>query len=229
MGSRPSTLPGVDHEFSDPALLEEALTHRSLAARNNERLEFLGDAVLDVVVSDYLYRVRTDDDEGSLTRLRSRVVRKETLARVARTIDLGGHLRMSSGELKSGHYLRDSVLSDAIEAVIGAVYVDGGFAAAERVINALFQAELEALPNAEALKDPKTRLQEWLQARARPLPVYELIEETGAAHDRRFFVRCRLEDSGFEAQAKGTSRSKAEQAAAKSVLLALNEPGLKHE
>lgn len=223
MKRKPRTLPGIEHEFSDPALLAEALTHRSHSSRNNERLEFLGDAVLNVVIASELYHVRPDDNEGSLSRLRSRVVRGETLARVARRIGLGDHLQMGEGELKSGGYLRDSVLADALEAVLGAVYLDAGFEAASRVIRAAFGDVVQSLPDAEALKDAKTRLQEWLQARSRPLPVYTLVREEGAEHAKHFHVACRLEDTGFEAQASGTSRRKAEQEAAAAVLAAQTE------
>lgn len=211
-------LPGIDHPFSDPSLLAEALTHRSRSNRNNERLEFLGDAVLNFVIAADLYHQRPDDDEGSLSRLRSRVVRGETLARVAKRLKLGDYLLMGEGELKSGGYLRASILADALEAVLGAVYLDAGFDAAKRVIREIFAPVMHDLPDAESLKDPKTRLQEWLQGRGRPLPVYELVAEEGAEHAKRFTVICRLEDSGFQAEATGTSRRKAEQAAAESVL-----------
>ncbi len=218
-----NALPGIDHEFSDPALLNEALTHRSLSQRNNERLEFLGDAILSFVIAAELFHQRPDDNEGSLSRLRSRVVRGESLARVARGLKLGDHLQMGEGELKSGGFLRDSVLADALEAVLGAVYLDGGYVAAARVIRDVFGPVVEALPDAETLKDPKTRLQEWLQARARPLPKYDLVREEGAEHAKRFHVSCRLEDGDFEAEAVGTSRRKAEQSAAAAVLEALQE------
>ncbi len=218
-----NALPGIDHEFSDPALLNEALTHRSLSQRNNERLEFLGDAILSFVIASELFHQRPDDNEGSLSRLRSRVVRGESLARVARGLNLGDHLQMGEGELKSGGYLRDSVLADALEAVLGAVYLDGGYVAAARVIRDVFGPVVEALPDAETLKDPKTRLQEWLQARARPLPRYDLVREEGAEHAKRFHVSCRLEDGELEAEAVGTSRRKAEQSAAAAVLEALQE------
>lgn len=213
-------LPGIDHRFSDATLLTEALTHRSRSNQNNERLEFLGDAVLNFIIASELFHQRPGDNEGSLSRLRSRVVRGETLARVARRLELGDHLRMGEGELKSGGFLRASVLADALEAVLGAVYLDGGFEAATRVIQDLFGEVVRDLPDAESLKDPKTRLQEWLQANGRPLPVYDLVAEEGAEHAKRFTVRCRLEDSGFEAEATGTSRRKAEQAAADAVLAA---------
>ncbi|MEE4174749.1 MAG: ribonuclease III [Xanthomonadales bacterium] len=217
------TLPGVEHEFLDPGLLSEALTHRSLSSQNNERLEFLGDAVLNFVIASELFDLRPDDNEGSLSRLRSRVVRGESLARVARRIKLGDHLQMGEGELKSGGYLRDSVLADALEAVLGAVYLDAGYEAAAAVIRHLFGEVVASLPDAETLKDAKTRLQEWLQARSRPLPVYTLVREEGAEHAKRFTVACRLEDTGFEAEAMGTSRRKAEQEAAAAVLAAQTE------
>lgn len=220
-----NALPGIDHEFSEPRLLAEALTHRSYSQRNYERLEFLGDAVLSFVIAAELYHQRPDDDEGSLSRLRSRVVRGESLARVARGLKLGDHLQMGEGELKSGGYLRDSVLADALEAILGAVYLDGGYEAAARVIRDVFGPVVAALPDAESLKDPKTRLQEWLQARGRPLPEYELVREEGAEHAKRFHVRCRLQDAGFQAEAEGTSRRKAEQSAADAVLGSLREAG----
>ncbi len=219
-----SQLPGVDHVFADPELLRAALTHRSHSNTNNERLEFLGDAVLNFVIAAELFHQRPEDNEGSLSRLRSRVVRGETLARVARRLKLGDHLRMGEGELKSGGYLRDSVLADALEAVLGAIYLDAGFDAAAQVIRETFEPVVDRLPDAESLKDPKTRLQEWLQARSRPLPVYELVREEGAEHAKRFHVICRLEDTGFEAEASGSSRRKAEQAAAGAVLSANEAP-----
>ncbi len=216
-------LPGIPYRFSDPSLLGEALTHRSHSGSNNERLEFLGDAILNFVIADRLFRLRPGDNEGSLSRLRSRVVRGETLARVAKRLKLGDHLRMGEGELKSGGYLRDSILADSLEAVLGAIYLDGGFESAAGVIRAVFDPVVKDLPDAETLKDPKTRLQEWLQARGRPLPVYELVGEEGAEHAKRFHVSCRLEDSDMAATAIGTSRRKAEQAAADELLARCRE------
>jgi ribonuclease-3 len=211
-------IPGIDHLFSRPELLREALTHRSRGADNYERLEFLGDSVLNLVVSRRLYETRPDADEGSLSRLRSRVVRGESLARMARSLGLGEQLLMGPGELRSGGYRRQSVLADALEAVLGAVYLDGGFEACERVIRELFDPVIDALPDAESLKDAKTRLQEWLQARARPLPEYRLEAEEGADHAKRFRVSCRLPDTGLEEVAEGSSRRRAEQTAAAAVL-----------
>lgn len=217
-------IPGIDYRFDDSALLNEALTHRSLGSHNYERLEFLGDSILNFVVASLLFAARPDDNEGNLSRLRSRVVRGETLARVARRLDLGEHLRVGEGELKSGGYLRDSILADALEAILGAIFLDGGFDACADVIAVVFGPVIESLPDAEALKDPKTRLQEWLQGRGRPLPEYQLVGEEGAEHAKRFFVRCRLPDSADEEEAEGASRRKAEQAAAAVLLQRLEKP-----
>lgn len=211
-------VPGIPYRFVRPELLREALTHRSCGSENYERLEFLGDSVLNLVVSRRLFETRRDADEGSLSRLRSRVVRGDSLARMAQDLGLGDHLRMGPGELRSGGFRRRSVLADALEAVLGAIYLDGGFEACERVIRQLFDPEIEALPDAESLKDAKTRLQEWLQARARPLPEYRLEAEEGADHAKRFRVACLLPDSGLEESAEGSSRRRAEQAAAAAVL-----------
>ncbi|KAA9133273.1 ribonuclease III [Marinihelvus fidelis] len=218
MPARPDEIPGIPHRFERPEWLLEALTHRSLDARNYERLEFLGDSVLALVVSRRLFEVRPGDDEGSLSRLRSRVVRQETLARVARDIGLGEHMRLGRDQLHTGGHRRASILSDVLEAIIGAVYMDAGFDAAERVVRAIFDPVIDALPDGEDLKDPKTRLQEWLQARGRPLPEYTLVGEEGADHAKLFHVRCRLPDSGFDASASGRSRRGAEQTAARQVL-----------
>lgn len=214
MSRSPDQLPGISHRFSDASLLTEALTHRSRSGSNYERLEFLGDAILNFVIADRLFRLHPGDNEGSLSRLRSRVVRGETLARVAKRLKLGDYLLMGEGELKSGGYLRDSILADALEAVLGAIYLDAGFDAAKSVIRDIFDTVVQDLPDAETLKDPKTRLQEWLQGRGRPLPVYELVGEDGAEHAKQFHVNCRLEDSRLSATATGSSRRKAEQAAA---------------
>lgn len=218
MQRRASDIPGIDHVFQRPELLTEALTHRSRGSLNYERLEFLGDAILNFVVASRLFDLRPDDSEGDLSRLRSRVVRGETLASVARELHLGDHLLLGEGELKSGGFLRDSILADVLESVLGAVYLDAGFGACERVIRQIFEPVIAALPDAESLKDPKTRLQEWLQAQGRPLPEYRLVSEDGAEHAKCFRVSCRLSDNGQEASAEGSSRRKAEQAAAELLL-----------
>ncbi len=218
MPDMPDEIPGIPYRFQRPEWLAEALTHRSAGRLNYERLEFLGDSALSLVVSRRLFDVRPEDDEGSLSRLRSRVVRRETLARVAREIGLGQHIRLGRDQLQTGGHRRSSILADVLEAVIGAVYMDGGFEACESVLLAVFDPVIQGLPDGESLKDPKTRLQEWLQARGRPLPEYELVREEGADHAKHFHVRCRLTDMDISAEADGSSRRAAEQAAAKSVL-----------
>jgi ribonuclease-3 len=211
-------IPGIPYRFSQPALLQEALTHRSRGEHNYERLEFLGDSILNFVIASRLFALRPDDSEGDLSRLRSRVVRGDTLARLAADLKLGDYLIMGEGELKSGGFRRQSILADALEAIFGAIYLDGGFDACEAVIRHICDPVIRTLPEAEALKDPKTRLQEWLQARGRPLPEYELLREEGAEHAKRFVVRCQLPDSGQVFEAQGGSRRKAEQRAAAGIL-----------
>lgn len=214
-------LPRLDYRFNDPELLRQALTHRSFSRHNNERLEFLGDGVLNFVVADLLYTERPDDPEGDLSRLRARMVRGDTLAELAKELDLGTHLKLGEGELKSGGHRRRSILADAFEAVIGAIYLDGGFEAARRVLEALCLERIRALPSAESLKDPKTRLQELLQARSLPLPEYELVSERGKDHAKQFLMRCRLPAELGAYEAEDRSRRKAEQAAAALALEAL--------
>ena len=213
-------LPGLPYRFSDPGLLREALTHRSRDRRHNERLEFLGDSVLNFVVSERLFALRPQATEGDLSRLRARVVRGETLARMAKRMELGQHLRLGEGEMKSGGHRRSSILADTLEALFGAILLDGGYEACRDAILALCDPVMMSLPDAESLKDAKTRLQEFLQARGRPRPEYSLVGESGADHDKRFEVTCRLTDSGAAMTAVGTSRRKAEQAAAAAMLAA---------
>ena len=211
-------IPGLPHRFQDPRLLEEALTHRSKGRRNNERLEFLGDSVLNFVVSSRLYELRPDASEGDLSRMRARIVRGDSLARLATQLQLGERIRLGEGELKSGGFRRASILADALEALLGAVYLDAGFDACREVIQHLCDPLIRALPDAETLKDPKTRLQEWLQARGRALPEYRLVAEAGADHAKQFTVECRLPDGKRQQRADGSSRRKAEQAAAAAML-----------
>lgn len=211
----------LGYHFNDAALLSQALTHRSVGHLNNERLEFLGDALVNFVVADALFRAKAKAEEGALSRLRASLVREETLALLARELDLSDALTLGESELKSGGFRRDSILADAFEAMLGAVYLDGGFAAARDVCERLFAALLADLPDADALKDAKTRLQEWLQARGRPLPRYEVIEESGPPHRRRFHVRASLSDAETVAAAHGSSRRSAEQDAARALLQAL--------
>lgn len=210
-----------DYEFRDTTLLERALTHRSAPGRSNERLEFLGDAVLDCIISDALISLRPHAEEGELSRLRSRLVRDHSLAQIARQHGLGEYMKLGSGEMKSGGYRRDSILADGLEALLGAIFRDGGYAEADRVVRHLYARRLEHLPEGDSLKDPKTRLQEWLQARSLPLPAYELIATSGPAHAQQFEVRCRLVQPGGEQTAQGGSRREAEQEAARLLLASL--------
>lgn len=215
---------GIDYRFGDPQLLHEALTHRSLGAGNNERLEFLGDSVLNMVIAMRLYELQPDAREGDLSRMRARLVRGSTLAEVAAAINLGQQIKLGEGELKSGGFRRSSILADAFEALLGAIFIDGGYRACRDVILRLFDPLIGDLPDVEELKDAKTRLQEWLQARGRPLPDYSLVAEEGADHAKNFRVRCRLTDDGMAVEQIGRSRRKAEQAAAAEILELLREP-----
>lgn len=211
-------------EFSDPGLLARALTHRSHGSTNYERLEYLGDAVLNFVVAELLYRSFPEASEGELSRFRASLVSGEALAEVASSLGLGEHLRLGEGEMKSGGQRRATILADALEAVFGAVYLDQGLGAARRVAERLFQAPIAALPSAAELKDPKTRLQEWLQGRGHPLPAYTVLEVSGEPHDQRFRVRCEVPDLALAAVADGSSRRRAEQEAAQRIL---EDPALK--
>ncbi len=215
---RVDSLPGLPYTFDDPALLEQALTHRSRGHRHNERLEFLGDALLNFTIAALLYEERPDAPEGDLSRMRARLVRDRTLAQVARELGLGDHLRLGPGELKSGGYLRESILADALEAIFGAALLDGGVDRARRLIESLLRPRMDALPEVDMLKDPKTRLQEFLQARGLHLPEYCVIDESGADHARQFTVACTVEMLDAPIHATAGSRRKAEQAAARAVL-----------
>ncbi|WP_407275396.1 ribonuclease III [Halothiobacillus sp. DCM-1] len=213
----------LDIRFDDLSLLAMALRHRSAGHRNNERLEFLGDAILNLVISDRLYELRPEAPEGELSRWRASLVREESLAKIARSLNLGNYLVLGSGELKSGGFRRDSILADALEAMIGAVYLDQGFAVAKAVLDRLFDPLLARLPDAASLKDPKTRLQEWLQGARRELPSYEVTGTWGQAHQQVFEVTCRLSDQATISVGRGSSRRKAEQAAAEQMLARLTD------
>lgn len=212
----------LHYRFAQSHLLRLALTHRSRGNPNNERLEFLGDAVLNMVVAELLYRARYDAPEGDLSRLRSRIVRERTLAEVARELELGEQVLLGPGELKSGGFLRDSILADALEAIIGAVFLDGGFDCARSLVERLTARRIAELPNAEELKDAKTRLQEWLQGRSLSLPDYEVVDRRGADHDRQFTVVCTVAALEAPVRATAASRRKAEQAAARKALDAIS-------
>ncbi len=214
----------LGYECRDPALLEAALTHRSAGGPHNERLEFLGDAVLNCVVAMLVFREFGAADEGDLSRFRSSLVSGEALAVVAAEIGLGDQLRLGSGELKSGGFRRKSILADTLEALFGAIYLDGGFDAAAQVIERLFVTRLDRLPSAAELKDPKTRLQESLQARGLPLPSYVVEFVSGEAHSQVFQVSCAVDALGLRTHASGASRRRAEQAAAQLMLEKLQAP-----
>ena len=203
------------------SLLEEALTHRSLGSRNYERLEFLGDAVLSFVVAEMLYREFDGASEGELSRYRASLVSGETLGEIALALGLGDHLRLGEGELKSGGFRRASILADALEALIGAVYLEFGMEPARRAVELLLGERLLDLPAAAELKDPKTRLQERLQGRGLGLPRYEVTGVRGDPHQQEFTVRCEVGDLGLSAEATGTSRRRAEQEAASRLLARL--------
>jgi ribonuclease-3 len=198
-----------------------ALTHRSASGRNNERLEFLGDAVLNLVIAQHLYLAFPEATEGDLSRLRARVVSAEPLAEVAAAIGLGDELQLGSGELKTGGFRRQSILADAFEAVCGALFLDWGLEAARDVIHKLFQPRIAALPAPETLKDAKTRLQEYLQSRGYPLPRYTVDRIEGEAHAQTFYVTCEVPDLGRRSQGSGSSRRRAEQEAAEQIVLQL--------
>lgn len=203
---------------TDRDLLTEALTHRSAGSRNNERLEYLGDAVLELVVSEYLFQRFGQLREGDLSRLRAHLVRRETLAEVASGIGVGIRILLGPGEMKSGGARRETILANAMEALIGAAYLDRGLEHARNLILTLWREKIEDLPTAQSLKDPKTRLQEWLQSRNLGLPEYELASVTGEIHRQKFQSRCRVPTLEIEASAWGDSKRKSEQACAGEVM-----------
>lgn len=213
-----NSVAGIDYRFVDRQLLEQALTHRSRGAVNYERLEFLGDSVLNLVVSSRLFELRPDAHEGDLSRMRARLVRGESLTDIASGLGLGQQLNLGEGEMKSGGFRRASILADAFEALLGAIFLDSDYASCRNVILDLFDPLIEKLPGIEELKDAKTRLQEWLQGRGRPLPEYTLLREEGADHVKKFHVQCAIADDGSTVEACGSSRRRAEQAAAAKVL-----------
>jgi len=213
----------LGYEFRDHRLLETALTHRSASSENNERLEFLGDAVLGSVIAEQLYRCFPDAAEGELSRLRATLVRKETLAEVARSLELGGFLRLGSGEMKSGGSRRDSILADAMESIIAAIYLDSGMESCHNFISKIYDERMENLSKEAVLKDPKTRLQEYMQANRMELPNYEIIEVSGKDHAQMFSVKCQATSMGRTSTGKGSSRRRAEQSAAQSMLEELGD------
>lgn len=204
----------LGYSFAQASLLQQALTHRSHSVANNERIEFLGDSVLNCCVAHELYMRFGELKEGELSRLRANLVRQETLAELAQQLELGTYLRLGEGELKSGGFRRPSILADGLEALFGAVFLDGGFAAAEGVIHGLYAALLEHLDPQTLGKDPKTLLQELLQARKLPLPQYAVVATKGAAHQQLFQVECQIPQLSIRTTGFGASRRIAEQEAA---------------
>ena len=205
------------YRFRDPTLRELALRHRSTGARNNERLEFLGDALVGLFAAELLYARFPHADEGDLTRWRARMVNEGALAQIARELDLGDQLHLGPGELKTGGYRRDSILADAFEALVGACYLDCGFEACRQVVRAIFEPRVDDAASAQE-KDPKTQLQELLQGRGLPLPVYELLGSSGADHAKVFDVTCAIAAFDLNCVGRGGSRRAAEQAAAAAAL-----------
>jgi ribonuclease-3 len=216
----------LGYSFGDPALLDAALTHRSAGPANYERLEFLGDSVLNFAVAVLVYQAYPEADEGDLSRYRASLVSGQSLAEVGSGLGLGEQLRLGSGELKTGGFRRSSILADALEALFGAVYLDGGFEASRAVIERLFAGRMAGLPEARDLKDPKTRLQELLQGRGRRLPAYAVEDVSGEPHEHWFVASCEVEELGLRERGEGTSRRRAEQAAAERVLGQLSARGL---
>jgi ribonuclease III len=213
----------LEYGFDQPELLRQALTHRSHSSPHNERLEFLGDSVLNCVVATLLYRRFPNLKEGELSRLRANLVRQESLAEIAADLSLGDRLRLGEGELKSGGFRRPSILADALEAIFGAIYLDAGFDAAAQAIEHLYRVRIGQIDPRDASKDPKTALQELLQAKHLPVPQYRLLATRGDAHAQEFEVSCVVPEIKLEMTGKGVSRRGAEQQAAQAALDKLRE------
>lgn len=215
----------LDYDFTDPELLERALTHSSKSTENNERLEFLGDSVLNFVISATLYERYPGVAEGELTRVRAGLVKKETLAQLARQLQLGDFLRLGTGELRSGGFSRDSILADALEAIFGAVFRDGGIDSARTVVLHLYDELLEQVTPETVIKDSKTQLQEYLQSHALATPVYNVVEVSGKAHSQHFRVACVVPILEQPVEGSGKSRRTAEQQAAAKALELMRAQG----
>lgn len=208
----------LNYTFNDRSLFEQALTHRSANKQHNERLEFLGDSVLSLVISEELYRKFPEVTEGQMSRMRATLVCGEMLAKIGAEFQLGDYLQLGSGELKSGGFRRSSILADAVEAIIGAIYLDSNFLSVQKLILSWYQSRLDEIDPNVHQKDPKTRLQEYLQQYKKSLPQYEVIKITGKDHKQNFTVRCSVEGVSQSVTATGSSRRKAEQAAAEEIL-----------
>ncbi|MCH1918423.1 ribonuclease III [Shewanella sp. A3A] len=208
----------LGYSFNDESLLLQALTHRSAANNHNERLEFLGDSILSIIISDALYRQFPKATEGDLSRMRASLVRGDTLAKVAKEFQLGDYLTLGPGELKSGGFRRESILADAVEAIIGAIYLDSELETVRGLLLGWYEQRLQEIKPGLSQKDAKTQLQEYLQGDKKPLPEYEVVSVEGEAHNQRFTVECRIEGQANAVTGVGSSRRKAEQQAAAQAL-----------
>ncbi|MGT3003745.1 ribonuclease III [Pasteurella multocida] len=208
----------IGYQFNQPALLKQALTHRSAAVKHNERLEFLGDAILNFTIAEALYHQFPKCNEGELSRMRATLVREPTLASLARQFELGDYLSLGPGELKSGGFRRESILADCVEAIIGAISLDSDLATTTKIVQHWYQAQLKQIQPGDNQKDPKTRLQEYLQGKRLPLPTYNVLEIKGEAHCQTFTVECYVKNIDRTFMGSGASRRKAEQAAAEKIL-----------
>lgn len=215
----------LGYEFTDPQLLTLALTHRSARGINNERLEFLGDSIVNHIIAEALYHQFPASREGDMSRMRASLVKGDTLAEVARELHLGDYLQLGPGERKSGGHRRSSILADALEAVVGAILLDSDVEKCRASVLRWFGPRLQALTSGIADKDAKTRLQEYLQGRGNALPLYELLDVLGEDHKQQFRVACRLQQPALAVEGSGSSRRKAEQAAASAALLRLQANG----
>ena len=212
----------IGYHFQDVALLKQALTHRSAGHNHNERLEFLGDAILNLTIAEALFHQFPKCNEGELSRMRATLVREPTLAILARDFQLGDYLSLGQGELKSGGFRRESILADCVEAIIGAISLDSSLSHATQIVNRWYQTLLETIKPGDNQKDAKTRLQEYLQGNRQPLPTYNVVSIQGEAHNQLFIVECSISDNDRTFIGKGSSRRKAEQAAAEQILQELN-------
>lgn len=208
----------LGYTFKDPQLFQRSLTHKSAHYRHNERLEFLGDAVLNIVIADLLYQQFNEATEGQLTRARASLVNKSALSKIALALSLDQHIELGMGEKRSGGFRRESILADAFEAILGALYLDGGFEKVYGVIQQHYREDLSAIRLEAQKKDPKTELQEWLQAQHHPLPTYHISAIEGEPHAQRFVVTCEVEALSLKVEGAGMSRRAAEQEAASKIL-----------
>jgi len=220
--SKPEILGLIDEATQSSAVFQEALTHRSVSLKNYERLEFLGDSVLSLVIADYLFNHNPFVNEGDLSKLRAHLVRKESLASVAREFGVGEIVKLGQGEIRSGGHRRETILADTLEAILGAIYLIKGLEFTKELILRLFEKRLLNLPTLENLRDAKSRLQEYLQARNLPLPEYRLVETSGEPHKQHFQMECLIESYNIRVVGEGNSKRKAEQESARKALVVIN-------